>query len=394
MKNFKFIAPIAFALMLSVYSIGCGSASSSGGGGSTSSNGGKLSDPYIVGATMLCDVNNNGTYDPAITGEMITTTEGGSTYLPNGAPGSFTFPAAMPLGATIEMITSGDHLGAAYDGQFMKMTVDGSGAMNITPLTHWQTLGITEGAIADIITTAGITISANAVGMNLDPMYGLTNITTMNAAAIESIKQIKASIFAYCISRIASHEYPAGYTQANLSSDLMLTIEAAVAAAVDEGISDTLLIQINDQIDVINATIESFPGGSSYTMRHATADQVSKSAFNIAQYIIDQMLSSTPPYSWNSSWFIIPDWGQSLGVRYYFMDNYNYGNVMPSGAPTGFAGYTSAQAAINTIHIIDATGRPVTSLEVNPANTNPNGAVLGFYLDDGSDTSTTIEVWD
>jgi hypothetical protein len=69
--------------------------------------------------------------------------------------------------------------------------------------------------------------------------------------------------------------------------------------------------------------------------------------------------------------------GQALGIRYYFRDNYNKGNIIPQGT---FHGKTPAQAAISLGTIHDGFGDTITSSEVDPDEVN------GYILDnsDGS----------
>ena len=151
----------------------------------------------------------------------------------------------------------------------------------------------------------------------------------------------------------------------------MATVEAAIATAVNSGISDTILIGINNQIDQVNISIESLAGGShAYDMPHATADQVSRSAFNIAEYIAyEKINNSTAPhtYDWVVPSALIPRWGQGLGMRYYFRDNYNSGASIPAGP---YAGMTATKVALLVGNIMDTWGNSITSMEVNPASIN------------------------
>ena len=354
MKNFRVIAPVLVCLMFTFYVVGCGSAASSGGGGGTNISG-KLSDPYISHATLV-EKNQYGSIEAG----MICTTEDN---------GSFTFPGALTAGDTIEMLTSGTHLGTGYTGALMKRTV-ASGLNNITPLTEWGTHGITDGAIAAMITSAGITVDSSFVG--LDPMVDLSTTTTFDAAGINAVKGIKSAIYAYSVSRIAIDYYGANYTEADLSTPFMGTVEAAIATAVNDGISDTILIGINNQIDQVNISIESLAGGSkAYDVPHATADQISRSAFNIADYVAYMKINNSPggahSYNWVVPSALIPRWGQGLGMRYYFRDNYNSGASIPGGP---YAGMKATQVALLVGNIKDTWGNSITSTEVDPATIN------------------------
>lgn len=378
MKNVRLFVPVALAMLVAFIAVGCGSAASSGGGGGGSlGSGGKLSDPYISEA-ILGVRNASGTFDAG----MIVTTD---------ATGGFSFPAGLAIGSTIEMLSMGTHLGASYEGEAMKFIVDGSGNLNMTPLTNWITHGVSEGAIAALISSAGISIQASNIGS--DPMAGLSDIITIDSDAVNKVKSIKAAIFAYSVSRIANDLFPTGYTQGSLETTIMKTIEAAIATAVNSGISDTLLISINNQIDSMNTTLASY---SLEALPHATADQVSRSAFNIAQYIAYMKInksSTLKSYDWWPAGFDakIALYGQSLGMRYYFMDNYNYGVAVDThGAFPAIDGKKSIVIGLEQgSGISDGFGKRITTMEVNPGS--PNN-VKGFDIitTDGA-TQGTIE---
>lgn len=341
---------------------GCGNATGGGGGGGGGviTYGGRLSDPYIASAEVIVDVNGNHMYDPLVTGEMLDTTE---------ADGSFSFPSAPQFGSTIEMITAGTHLGTDYPGALMRNTVGSDELYNITPLTDWGSKGISDESIAALIGASGITIAANAIG--LDPMANLAGITTFDSSAIEEVKKIKASIYAYSVSRIAEDYFgTSNYNLSSLEGTTMKTIEAAIAQAVNSGISDTILVGINNQIDQVNISIEAMAHSSAYNMPHATADQISRSAFNIAEYIAYMKIneSSGPQmYDWTVPWTTIPLWGQALGMRYYFRDNYNNGPTIPNQPGNPYSGLTPAQVALKAGDLHDAFGTAITSSEVNPS---------------------------
>jgi hypothetical protein len=383
MSKMKLLVPVLCAALLSFYAIGCGSNATGGGGGGSAGGAsytGKLSDPYIRDAIVILDLNGSGSYDANVTGEMIATTD---------ANGEFTFPATPTIG-TIEMVTHGKHLGRPYDGALMKKMVDGSGAFNITPLTDWVSHGITEGAVAGIITNYG-GVAIDPGDISPDPMGNLAAMQEIGAGGIALVKGIKASIIAYSVSRIASDEYGPNFTEANLKTTLMISVEQSIGQAVNDGISDNVLNRMNAKIIAQN---NNKPNPNAPNMALATADQIAKSAFNIAKYIADKKIASrlgTPPtatYPYTQPGdTTLEAYGKSLGMRYYLMDNYPYNIAPPQAGP--YAGKTAIQIALESGQISDEAGTIITTAEVNPGSDNPLGAVVGFAI---NTASGTIEV--
>ncbi len=363
--------------MFCFYVIGCGSNATGGGGSSSSSgNSGKLSDPYISHATLI-ERNQYGSVESG----MVCTTD---------ANGSFTFPSALTVGDTIEMVNPGNHLGRTYDGALMKKRIDVLGVYNVSPLTDWVSHGITEGAVAGIITNyGGVTIDAGDVSP--DPMGNLHAMQVIGAGGIALVKGIKASIVAYSVSRIAVDEYGANYTESDLKTTLMQSVESAIGEAVNDGISDNVLNKMNAKILYQNAHK---PNSNAPDMNLATADEIAKSAFNIAKYIADMKIANHaggPAPNWTYPWNQPSDtsleaYGKSLGMRYYLMDNYPLNVAPPQAGP--YAGKTAIQIALETGTISDEYGTVITTWEVDPDSSNSLGAVVGFDI---NDTTGTVE---
>ncbi|MEI6080695.1 MAG: hypothetical protein WCQ53_08695, partial [bacterium] len=96
MKKILYVSLIA-VVAVAAYAV----LSNCGGSDSGSTTGSKLVDPYIVGAVLFEDVNNDGVQQA---------TEQSST--PTDANGTFTFPNPLTVGSTIRLTaTTGSHAG-------------------------------------------------------------------------------------------------------------------------------------------------------------------------------------------------------------------------------------------------------------------------------------------
>ena len=366
MKNIRLYAAIIVSLSLCLYVVGCGSAASSSSGTSTAVSG-TVSDPHISGAMIFNDINGNDTFDPTI--EACATTDGS---------GGFSFGSAPAAGTTLEMLSKGTHLGRAYDGAKMKKRVDAGGYLNITPLTDWVGHGIPASTIESIMNNyAQITFNAND-DIGPDPMGGL-GINVISS--INDIKRIKAAIVAYSVSRICSdYAGTPNYSASDLTSTFMQTVETAVASAVADGISDILLAKIN-------ATIDATALLTGHQMPHATADQVARSAFNIAKFIADKKINSTPKYSWPvSSEAILKKYGQALGMRYYMWDNYYTPPLQPGTNKSG------VQLAIESGTVTDEWGITLHPSDIDPGPGGPANPtlVLGFDINISTGTVESL----
>ena len=143
MKRDSLISTIVVASLSSMLFIGCGE--SSGSSGSTAATDGVLVDPYIVGSVLCEDKNKNGTCD---TGEQVSTV--------TTATGEFSFSEALTAGSHIIIKTQGKHEGVTYDLNISGV-VDANGTINVvSPLTTFETKGLTTTQIANILNEAAI----------------------------------------------------------------------------------------------------------------------------------------------------------------------------------------------------------------------------------------------
>jgi len=365
MKNIKIVVPVMICLALSLYIIGCGSVTGGGGGGGTTSNkSGKVVDPYISTCEVFTDVDGDGVYNPAITGEMLATTD---------ALGAFTFSDAPPLGCTIEMRTMGTHLGVSYE-VVLKKYVDGSGTLNLSPFTAMQVRGVSADAIADLLSTyASITVDPALLGD--DPMNGLDDISTLSGN--DAIAKIRGAICTYSITRILNAASSANSYLDKASVEAYSGQLTAMGTAVRAGLSDTMLTLINASMDAASTITVGGTVTVEMSLPNTTADDIAKSAFIVTKAIVDKRIANGGDYTvpatfeeTNAGIF-----GQSIGMRIYLNEHYNdicSGVVhvyLPSGpsGPGWYTGTTSEAVIKDRVigHIIDGFGNTITTNDVS-----------------------------
>lgn len=385
MKNFKLIAPIALAMMIAVYSIGCGSGAA-GGGGSSGSSGksGKLSDPYISGAVVGV-ISTDGTLMTTMTDETDDN-------------GYFEFPSAVPLGCTIEMRTMGEHLGLSYEVVLRKF-VDGAGDLNLTPFTAVNARGLSQEAIIYLLKEyAGITVDASA--FTSDPMSGLSNINDTNFNSNKAaIEKIRGAICVYSITRILNAAYDANTNFDPTSVEAYKAQLASMGTAVRSGLSD-------DIIEIINATIDAkskvtlpdvpAPGDIStaeFSLPHVTFDDIAKSAFIITRTIVDDRINASLPYTTASTVEgLTQEYGQSIGMRIYLNRIYNdpISGTIHSYITSGFMGAPYGYIYNSTTSEVLIKNRVIGNIQDAFGNTLTTSDVDGLMKGYSINSATTV----
>jgi hypothetical protein len=353
-KNFRVIAPVLVCLKFSFYVIGCGSPTSGGGSSSGSGRSGTLSDPYIEGATVFVDANNNGICDA---GEMIATTD---------ANGRFTFTQVPSLGATIRILVQGKHLGVTYDAN-LTCSVDGTGILNMTPITTMLANGISTESVVYILSRyAAITMDAG--DLRDDPMSGLVLSNT------SSIAKIRGAICAYALIQLISSE---GGVNGHFD---VASIEGSAAIrdglshlgdAVRGALSDSLLTTINTNLQSAEvSTRNHLPGISpavwNVNFPTATADDIANSAFAITRYVVAKAIAagSGAHYDPTGSLVDLGNLAQNVGVRYYSLRNLN--KIALSTTPSGsWFNPMTWYDLMGSGEVLDANHNPITTFEVN-----------------------------
>lgn len=168
-KNIKILSSLAVASFL----VGCGGGGTSGSNTVTETTSVTIVDPYIQGATVFWDKNNNGVMDA---GESESTV--------SDANGKAVISGIIPEGEILVMNTKGKHGCNAYLGT-LKAKYSTGGI--ISPLTTLEVLGFTK---TEIVTLLGDTITEEDITKN--PMELIT--TSATTLTTDDIKLIKANM--------------------------------------------------------------------------------------------------------------------------------------------------------------------------------------------------------
>jgi hypothetical protein len=367
MKNFRVIVPVFVCLVFSFYVIGCGNATGGGGGGGGSSGkSGKLVDPYITGAIVYVDSNNSGSWDA------------GEPTAETNSSGQFTFTEAPSLGATIRILVQGTHLGVTYDAN-LSCSVDGSGILNITPLTTMISNGISAESIVYILSHyAAITMDAS--DLKDDPMAGLVLANTA------SIAKIRGAICAYALIQIISSEGGANGFFDLASIEGSTDIKSALyymGEAVKGALSDDMLTTINDELHDAAVSVEAILPDISPAVWHvsfpkATASDIANSAFAITRYVIAKAIANSGSgYNPNVNPSDISDLGFDVGIRYYSIRNLNHNAITTTPSIPEFPPMTWYDLIVSG-EVMDTNGS-LSSFEVNSSSeaftVNDNGTI-------------------
>ncbi len=241
------VKKILLSTVASAFLIGCGSSSDNGSSSSSSSSSssdGTAVDPYIIGAKMYYDANNNNIPDP---GEILST-ETTST-------GKFTFSSTIPTGGIIRIHPAhkGIHNGVPFTGD-LSAKFGSTGV--VSPLTTLGVKGFTNDEIITLLGDAGITITK--ADITADPMEGLDS--TKTSATDADLVKIQATVAVNTFLEMVG----TGITKDQINSDTNKEIlEKAVT-----------LIKSSINKDKIGA--------------NAPADAVLKVAISISDYLVEK----------------------------------------------------------------------------------------------------------
>jgi hypothetical protein len=157
---------------------------------------GVLVDPYIVGAVLYQDSNDNGEYD---SGEPVSTQTNDS--------GEFTFTESLTVGKTIRIKAQGIHVGRTFDLEITTVVSEDGSVDVISPLTTFLSKGITSQQIADIINkvatdTGSLVNIISSSQIETDPLSGDFLETTIDQLTSSDLNLIQAQLTAYGILKI------------------------------------------------------------------------------------------------------------------------------------------------------------------------------------------------
>lgn len=238
----------------------CGLVFSGCGGGSDSSTPtgttGTLVDPYISGAILCQDTNGNGTCETDEPTSSATTSEG-----------VFTFTNKLTAGKNIIIKTQGIHEGKTFDLNISGVVSEDGSIDVVSPLTTFQSRGLTANQIANILTKAktdaiadgainlgSFTVSATTILNN--PLDGALMDKKVSQISDADLVNIQSSLVAYGLLKVMN----GSSTLASLSGVTLETsgtttgspvnlIARKMLQSVSDGLNTALLTTIKNSID-------------------------------------------------------------------------------------------------------------------------------------------------
>lgn len=280
MKKILYVSLIA-VVAVAAYAV----LSNCGGSDSGSTTGSKLVDPYIVGAVLFEDVNNDGVQQA---------TEQSST--PTDANGTFTFPNPLTVGSTIRLTaTTGSHAGVTYTGAIAAKVTDAAAFQVVSPMTTLLANGWTAQNVVDVLTAAGLT-GITVADVTKDPMTAFNMTDTVGAITDAKLADIQASITIYSFLSIIEGIIKNGYDTGMGSNGFALTYAMFVAHPyhtallanmvfeIKRGLSKSVLQSIADQIAIAKAACAD--------TADATVSEIVLGSVAIANYIIPKVIAS------------------------------------------------------------------------------------------------------
>ena len=232
---------------------------------------GVIVDPYIEGAVLCEDVN--------LDGECTGLEQNSSASTVDGV---FGFDNNLTAGAHIMVKTQGMHEGKEYDLNISGLVADDGSIDVVSPLTTFETKGLTTTEIANILTTAaeeagvsGWSISSSDVNSN--PMDAGLADKTISTLTDEDLVNIQASLASYGILKIMSgSDALSALTPTELlvsgTSGELHEIAKVMVGNIAATLNKALLTTIKSGIDSGRTTMVTMTTMSGGSMSQATAD--------------------------------------------------------------------------------------------------------------------------
>lgn len=188
---------LALSLASSVF-IGCSDDTSSSTESSTYVTEGVIVDPYITGAVLCEDVDMNG---------LCGATEQLSSS--SDANGIFGFENNLTSGSHVIVHTHGVHEGKTYDLNISGLVADDGTIAVVSPLTTFETKGLTTSEIALILNTAATAAGVtgwviDAEDITANPLSAGLVDKTISTLTDDDLVNIQASLASYGILKIMS----------------------------------------------------------------------------------------------------------------------------------------------------------------------------------------------
>jgi hypothetical protein len=276
-----------------------------------------LVDPYVIGAKMFEDKNDNGVQD---LGEQESTA--------TDADGIFSFASALTIGSVLRIIPTeeGTHNGYPFTGGLTREVDTTEGYLAVSPFTTLITNGWTSQNILDVLYEAGVS-GIIEEDLKKDPM-GTFNLTdTVDSITDSKLERIRSTIAIYnfmsVINELISNQYELSYEQFT-SHPEWKTLLKNMVEQVKAGLSKSTMEQIQSKIDAAKSQCP-------FTVADVTIEDIIKGSVAIANYVIDKTVDSCKTsndkngdgypdcdynaYTQASSDFA--EWKDGLGRRFY-----------------------------------------------------------------------------
>jgi hypothetical protein len=295
-RKTKLFSICASVLLAGGVFVGCGSSSDSAAPSPTvTETSGVLVDPYIEGAVMCQDTNDNGLCDSDEPTSTATTATGG-----------FTFDKALTAGKNILIKTQGTHEGKTFDLNISGV-VDADGKIAVvSPLTTLESRGLTADQIVTILTQAksdaitggasnlsNFTISSTTI-LN-DPLNNGLMDKKVSEIDDEDLANIQASLTTYGLLKIMN----GSTTLKALTADQLVAsgasgqavnqIATALLTGVSNSLNKSLLNDIVNQISTGRTSLSSHPSISTTIAQSALPEPSVGIIVKVGTKIIDNL---------------------------------------------------------------------------------------------------------
>ena len=248
---------------------------------------GTIVDPYISGATLYQDDNNNSMWD---SGEFYSTA--------SDTNGSFAFNDALTPGKNIRIKTQGMHEGETYDLDIAAVVNTQGGVDVVSPLTTLESKGLTSTQIAEIFNLVasddGITsFTASASSILSDPLQGGLKDKVFTQITDAELNNIQASLAGYGLLKVME-----GSTTLKALSGNELYMSGTTTSGALYNIAKVMLRNLTnslnrDKLSNINDMTTSLKLGLNNAGQTALADAVPEPTLDIilgiATSIVDRL---------------------------------------------------------------------------------------------------------
>ncbi|MDI6788457.1 MAG: hypothetical protein QME51_08815 [Planctomycetota bacterium] len=302
-------------------------------------------DPYIKGARVFEDKNNNGVKENDEQ-ESTVSDDNGRAHFSN----------QLTTTSTIRMSPSitGTHNGVPFTGTLKsKVEVITTTPYVVSPITTLLANGWTKDQVRAVLSANGITL--DEADLTQDPMAGLEIKT---ALADTDLAKLKASMAISSMMEIVDSlpgvdGYAITYDGYTAITQAAPALQKMAEVIKDYCLSPTLLTTVGQAMETVKAQIELQTGGA-VTLPPVNASDIIRSATTIANYVISQIDENNPAtYTLNQAQ--LAQLGARLGLNYYL--NRNKDNPVIKFAPLD---------TISSIPGVVSDFKTFSTLEINP----------------------------